>query len=246
MKQFRFNRFQATSDDDERGPFRDCIKKTSDLFNKVILPSLEAAATDDFPQWNNPKAALTGDSGLTSSRDDRDLFQLLNSVEENVKNTCAEVEKSVKNRKKEPELDDDTLRILRQTVLTAVCTRDKIIQAIEEFKVEILGHPINIVLAAFLMDLSNQNTVTKVGIYDYAFRYGVPRSAKSFANSFPYDYLTAVYMIGYDSVVRMRTQKPTVDHFIKAEPSSLGVFTQRAYSDIEKVDAHMFSCQFII
>lgn len=241
----RFNRNKAVCGEGELGPFRDCIRMTTALFEKVIIPELTAAATDEFPQWRYPKQILTGETGLESNRDDRDLFQLLKSVEQSVKTACTQVHMSIDrqtNSMKSPE-NDVLLAHFQRMKLKAAATRDKIIEAIQNFKEELLGHPINIVLAAFLMDLSNQNTVTKVGIYDYAYRYGVARTARSFFNTFPYDYLAAVYMIGFDSYVRMVAQQPTIENF-KREAASMEVFTDRAYSDIENVS--IFCCYLFI
>ena len=234
---FRFHRNKATSSVEEAGPFSDCIKLTTKLFNEVIVPELTAAATDEFPQWRYPRSIVTGDQGLENGSDERDVFQLLQAVEHAVKKAYAQVIGVIEKQTPARSPDNERLLLaLAREKLKAAATRDKIIKAIDNYKEDILGHPINIVLAAFLMDLSNQNTVSKVGIYDYSFKNGATRTAKSFLNTFPYDYLAAVYMIGFDCYVRMVAQPPTIEYFRReALPIEEDVFKNRAYSDIANV-----------
>jgi len=242
---FRFHRNKATSSVEEAGPFSDCIKLTTKLFNEVIVPELTAAATDEYTQWQYPRNIVTGDQGLENGSDDRDVFQLLQAVEHAVKKAYAQVIGAIE--KQTPARSPDNERLLSSLArqkLKAAATRDKILKEIDIYKEEILGHPINIVLAAFLMDLSNQNTVSKVGIYDYSraangTANGVARTAKSFLLTFPYDYLAAVYMIGFDCYVRMVAQPPTIEYFRREGLSDdhFEVYRNRAYSDIENVSA---------
>jgi len=243
---FRFNR-KAVSTEGETGPFRDCIQMTTDLFDHGIIPSLTDAIKES-PQWSIPFAILQGDAGLRSSRDDRDIFELLDSVELSVDKACSQIYDSHKVVSTDVDAyeltirqrDDMAAKIAQKNSESnkmrkaANATRSIIKEKIRTFKRQLLGHPINIVLAAFLMDTSNQAKVSKVGIFDYGFRNGKSRSAKSFINSFAFDYLAAVYMISYDCLVRMRSERPSIEYF-KREASSMEVFTRRAQSDIEHV-----------
>ena len=214
------------------GPFASSVKLAIDAFD-VISSTLRAAVVVNY-MWNTPLALIKGDGSLESEVNKDNIFELLETVEKSVKDTTTDIKNDI-NR------SDllDAVRARRTTETEEV--QESILGLIDKFRVRILAHPINIILGSFLMDSGNQQTISKISIFDFEFLPSTGpnkapeyRSPKSFLNSFPYDYLAAVYKIAFDIVVRMKQVWPSVASF-EEELSVLPIYRRRAEKDIKEV-----------
>jgi len=178
-----------------RGPFACCLFSIA-LFYKGVCRSINDhndAEPSTGSQWIN---MLTVHNVLRASGNYEDLFALLDDL----------IDKA--------ERLGNTLR--RATHATQQTRSTKLAGMIKDratmLKKLLLAHPINIVMAAFLINdqqcLFDYDKVSQ-GIDEVT---GMPkfekRDAKSFLQRFPYEYLAIVYKISYEIFVVKNTKSP--------------------------------------
>jgi len=144
--------------------------------------------------------------------DPRDVFQLLQHLSEETSRTykliVSEEEHSQRNtRPKE--------------------TKIAIADVIRSFRTKLLGHPINIVLAAFMIK-------GKESLFDYDSTTTGRRTAKNFLLYFPYDYLAGTYKQACDYVLRKATRCVTHQSMEK-DKENLILYREKAKADVKKV-----------
>lgn len=106
-------------------------------------------------------------------------------------------------------------------------TQKKILTLIDSFRRDMLGHPINIILSAFLVNGSEP-------LWDYDRTNVKERDAKTFLETFPYDYLAAVYKQAFDYVVRKKTIIVTPKS-MSEDQENIQTFLHRAKFDVKRV-----------
>lgn len=202
------------------GPFASCVSVVK-AFYADIEASLHTLHRIDPHQANLWRNLLTVHNLIRSSGEYPDLFKLLDVLVERSENMVKDLD-VVLNMVTPPE---NLSRRLAKSI------RDKV----DGLKRELLSHPINIVMAAFLVDekclFDYDNVAVGVDVETQKVKYE-PRSAKSFLDLFPYEYLSIVYKISYEIYVNKRSDKPLNSWFTDAE--AMAIFHERAREDIRE------------
>lgn len=193
------------NDNPEFNPFATGVELIDDMYASVTL------LTIPDPRWS--RLLLVHNKTWVHGEDSRDVFQLVQHLHDEAISTCGIIVE-----------EDKALH--RQS--TAKTTRNAIHEVIRKFKVLLLGHPINIILGAFMVKDYLEP------IFDYDQKNGERRSAKSFLESFPFDYLAAVYKQTFDYVVRKETVCVTTQSMIK-DQENLQLFSGKATQDVHTV-----------
>jgi hypothetical protein len=119
--------------------------------------------------------------------------------------------------------------------LSDTSVSDAITRGVAFLKSKLLSHPINIVMAAFLVGdqclfdydrvSRGVDAVTKLPLDE-------PRAAQSFLQVFPYEYLAAVYKVSYELYVHKIFEMPASAWFHDA--TIMAPFLERARADINE------------
>lgn len=204
-----------------QGPFASCVKVVKDYFHSVtkILTNV------DHEAWKNVLAQNFMQYDAALDINPPDLFVTLKLLEDAVMEACeiADIEIGVH---KQDFHSRSTPRGIRDNILlrTAVLRR------------KLLAHPINIVLAAFLVGDQCLFDYDKVcNRIDPTTRKPLwtPRTGLSFIKDFPYDYLACVYKISFEYFVNKRHEAPNAKWF--KDQGDMAIFNQRASEDIREV-----------
>lgn len=190
-------------------PFAACVELIDKMYASVDL------LTRADPRW--ARLLQVHNRTWVHGEDSRDIFQLAQHLFDEAKLTC--------------ELIADEDKALHRNS-AARATRNEIIAVVQKFKVQLLGHPINIILGAFMVKDYLEP------IFDYDQKNGKQRSAKSFLDSFPFDYLAAVYKQAFDYVVRKETVCVTTQSMNK-DQENVQVFLSKATKDVHEVAMHV-------
>lgn len=203
----RDNRGDVRSDDPAFNPFDTCLQLVGTMYAEV-----EAIVRGADCRWEHLMATHHR-TWAYKDEDKRDMFQLVEHLSDEADLRCIIIAAT------------DAANKVKSTAKT---TRNIIKEAIRRFKTELLGHPINIILAAFMTkDFSEP-------IYDYDLKNEIKRTAKDFLDTFPYAYLAAVYKQAFDYVVRKETTCVTTQSMIK-DQENIVTYLLKAEKDISKV-----------
>jgi len=209
-----------------KGPFADCLQMLNKLyiiFEKNIA-RMKAASDPDAQAWSNVLTSHLLILDSTEESDNMGLFVLLDALEDRISALVDDID-----HRRRISTDQETLS--KKAAL-------QLFEAIEWVKDRLLAHPINIIMAAFLVGdkcLYDYNkVVVKADLEEGSAMFRL-RTAESFIKTFPYNYLAAVYKISFEIYVNKRYEMPTSSWLYGATCEAMNVFHERAKEDIYEV-----------
>jgi len=201
----RDTRGDVRIDNPEFNPFESCIKLVETFYDEVVTEAESGSS-----RW--ARLFRVHNKTWVFNEDSRDILQLVKHLSDETDATCKLIS------------EEDTAV---NRISSAKVTRNRIKETIRNFKVHLLGHPINIILSAFMVKEQDP-------VFDYDRKNDAPRTARGFLESFPYEYLAGVYKQAFDYVVRMATVCVSPQTMLKDE-ENVQTFTRKARQDVERV-----------
>lgn len=208
-----------------RGPFACCILQVANFYS-----ALKNLTSWCVAKYGNDRYAAQSWKNLydvhaiaRSSGDYPDLFTLLDGLVTRASQLTAEHDRR----------HGDSIPSDRITPSRDIYQKIKIDVAV--LKLALLSHPINIVMAAFLVGDQCLLDYDKVSLgVDPVTKMPVneSRTAESFLLRFPYEYLAVVYKVSYELYVNKRFEMPAATWF--QDPTIMEPFLERARADIDE------------
>lgn len=210
------------TDVNEEGPFSSCVREVRDFIDNV-QQDLILARGDANPtiaqMFKRNFVCISIVLGKFFSCDDaRDTFALLHEFSTLLEDQYEKISKQNPTNVNEA---------ARRFVDTGKGRADLL-------RSTLIGHPIIIVFAAFLLDNHMLYDFGRLPASDKKGASWITRDSKSFLSTFPYDYLACVYKMSVDAYLRHRVKFPLDEDFADEE-SNMIVYRRRAINDVKNV-----------
>jgi len=210
------------SQENETGPFYSCVHEVRNFVTYVDSQLKEAQNRN----YTDPDVArMFKENWMSISTHSRKFF--LVGEDSNIfglLDTFISVLDSIFDKVSKENNKSSIVTSFAETFVAGIKTKSN------DLKLILLGHPINIVLGAFLLD---NHMIYDFGRVPNAESWRV-RDPEWFVVTFPLDYLTLVYKMSVDAYLRHRTKIPQDEDFV-IEIENMEVYRTRARSDVANV-----------